>query len=480
MSKLLRSRWLRWSLFVAALVSLGVGIYQIQPPEPMCEIETGDVEPVRFLAGGRIATLRRRSHGLLQIWDVNSGREIARHFTGDQEDNDFVIRLSPDGEVTVRTHRGTDNHELEIYETITGKLLHRHSTGHSQFRVEFVDHMVFYHFAKADDQMQLEIWDARARKVLHVLEGVRYGPVLGPDGKRFILSRPDQDGKLASQWTVWDSASGQTIAQVPLNLEGPAALSQDGRWIAGTARAQPRIELCDLETGALLGFSTQMVVKDLAFSPDGRLLVAYTTQPAESLVLLEVPTMTPRWTKPGQKRFGKTFFSPDSDTIYTQQDEWNAQHIDCRSGDSYSYGGRPRCCALIIGQSTDGRRTFLGREETKEDRLSAWMHWVRSIPGLERFLAEEDLFELSVIDADTRQKRYRHFSHFNLVSMPLLSNDGRWMAAVHSEDEHFVLRCWEVDAVKPLRWAVSVPAGFGGAVFLIWKWRHRRANAAKT
>ena len=64
------------------------------------------------------------------------------------------------------------------------------------------------------------------------------------------------------------------------------------------------------------------------------------------------------------------------------------------------------------------------------------------------------------------------------VSDALLSDDGRTLATTHDEDDGRVLRCWDVDGWKPLRWALGVPTGCG-LLFLgfekCWRrWRKRR------
>ena len=77
------------ALFVGVLIALGVGIYQVEPPAPMCEIDSGDVVlvPNCFPDGGRRFVtwpawngVGRDWRGPLQAWDCRTGAEICRHF----------------------------------------------------------------------------------------------------------------------------------------------------------------------------------------------------------------------------------------------------------------------------------------------------------------------------------------------------------------------------------------------------------------
>jgi hypothetical protein len=80
------------------LIALGCGIYQVQPPEPMCVIEAGWLEPQCFISGGRnlvtLPHIRRETVWLdanriesvpiisrLQVWGTHTGGEIASYLS---------------------------------------------------------------------------------------------------------------------------------------------------------------------------------------------------------------------------------------------------------------------------------------------------------------------------------------------------------------------------------------------------------------
>jgi hypothetical protein len=60
MSKLIRSRWLRWTLLAGVLIALGCGIYNVQEQEPMCVIDGNTIDKFWLTADGR--RLARASH----------------------------------------------------------------------------------------------------------------------------------------------------------------------------------------------------------------------------------------------------------------------------------------------------------------------------------------------------------------------------------------------------------------------------------
>ena len=82
-----------------------------------------------------------------------------------------------------------------------------------------------------------------------------------------------------------------------------------------------------------------------------------------------------------------------------------------------------------------------------------------------------------VVDTDSCRARFR-LTGWNTLSA-LLYDDGSTLVTVHQEtDNRSVIRCWHVDAWKPLRWAIGVPAGLGTLVVLYVWWRSRRLTMA--
>jgi hypothetical protein len=109
MSKLIHNRWLRWSLLVAVLIALGVGIDQIQPPEAMCEIE-GDLIPRAIVPRDRLVTATIADDPLIlggqflcpsysspiSVWDATTGVKL-KTYVNDKRTFLGSLTVSKDG-----------------------------------------------------------------------------------------------------------------------------------------------------------------------------------------------------------------------------------------------------------------------------------------------------------------------------------------------------------------------------------------------
>ena len=71
MRKLLYNRWLVPTLLPGVLIALGIGVYEVTPPEPMCVIEAGSTQPVAFIEQGhRLLTYPSVSYTHLIFWII--------------------------------------------------------------------------------------------------------------------------------------------------------------------------------------------------------------------------------------------------------------------------------------------------------------------------------------------------------------------------------------------------------------------------
>lgn len=81
-----------------------------------------------------------------------------------------------------------------------------------------------------------------------------------------------------------------------------------------------------------------------------------------------------------------------------------------------------------------------------------------------------------IIDTESAQPIY-YLQGWHANSA-MISPNGRWLATTHSGWEGgSIVRCWDVDAMKPLRWAIGVPAGLGTLLVLFVWWRSRKQIA---
>ncbi len=52
----------------------------------------------------------------------------------------------------------------------------------------------------------------------------------------------------------------------------------------------------------------------------------------------------------------------------------------------------------------------------------------------------------------------------------MLSDDGNTLVTQHDG----VIRCWDINAWKPLHWPIGVPAGLAALIVLFTVWRRRK------
>jgi hypothetical protein len=531
MTKLLANRWFRWTLLTIALSGLGVGIYRFTPPEPMCEIEAATAEPHRLFADGRkLATLASDGVvgapplGPLQIWDTLSGKEIGRYlaeekspldshqfsecgdyFAGEttQEVNGVRTRtfhlvdlsagitrkvstpdgdpsrfqFSPNGAILTRQVSNPAWKGIEIYETSTAKLLHKRATSLFGTWDKVTDDAVIYHVPAVKVKQRnadIEIWSIHNRKVIATLPDVDDGPLFSPDGRQILVGRPLKNEKSAIQWTVWNVPLGRVVADFPLRMKAPAAISPDGRWLIGRSREGPQMELHELATGKQVGVSP-LNGNDVAFSHDSRFLAVSISAPEPSLAMLEVSTLNIVWQQPSTARLSWCFFSPDSRTFYVAASimEWHA--YDCRSGQRITLMGDPAARWRLF-PTPDHRAMFAYQLSPTRDPVPVWHHWVRKIPGLNHLLNPwENGMHFRMLDANTRHELFQLQS---TVRMPLLSKNRRTLVTTHDEPEGRIIRCWDLNAWKPLRWALGLPTGLAAAIGIFACWRERRAAKA--
>jgi WD40 repeat protein len=166
----------------------------------------------------------------------------------------------------------------------------------------------------------IHLWEAKTGKLLRILfQGQHEGGVGGifftPDGKQLLAFGGRAGGQNAR---VWDVSAGKELRRWPTPGGGKFALSPDGKLLAGWGVPRPNrhtIVLSELATGkqvAELPFEgVQDYVRALAFSPDGKELVAGGTV----IRLFDVARGRQLRTFGEGDRVNSVAFSPDGKTV---------------------------------------------------------------------------------------------------------------------------------------------------------------------
>ena len=156
MRKLLYNRWLVPTLLPGVLIALGIGVYEVTPPEPMCVIEAGSTQPVAFIEQGhRLLTYPsqnrfREGTGPFQIWDTRSGAEIARYF-----DNGFDhYDLTKDGRFLFAEVSKIDSVDAKPFRAVIR--IELSNGGQTEFRNKEIDRTGVFSVS-ADGQFLLRV-----------------------------------------------------------------------------------------------------------------------------------------------------------------------------------------------------------------------------------------------------------------------------------------------------------------------------------
>jgi hypothetical protein len=302
MSKLLRNRWLNWSFVAGMLIALGCGIYQIQPPAPMCVIVAGELTPLRFADGGRLVTLPGQAgelhdaHGPVQVWDTRTGVEIASYFKKDQTlslpafskdgryfvtdilelDNHCLVLLdiiagtsrelplpdecgsvldfSPSGDLLARWLFGDDEvKELQIFDTSNCRLLdERESLGFEEGEV-FTGKALLHKVPTKTKVTNAEIWSTHDRKAVATLENAGPNSAHSLDGRFYVAERLGPDGQSIGKWAVWNLCSHRIEVEFQSEISAASlpVLTENGRWLAAFCKGKQGsyVELRETHTG---------------------------------------------------------------------------------------------------------------------------------------------------------------------------------------------------------------------------------------
>ncbi|MBI2805806.1 MAG: WD40 repeat domain-containing protein [Planctomycetes bacterium] len=530
MSQFLRNRWLHRALLVGTLIALGVGIYRMTPPEAMCVIDVQN-RHLSWLSpdGRRLATLRIQSdvsfdeHGPLQIWDSRTGAEVGRFFedgvnflhpifsrngryfatqvakhdaaakpngirvdgvllanleTGktirlpiEKCDAVTVLIFSPREDLLLRAGlNGCD--KLWVYESASGNLLNTRASLHLIHPADFSDETLTHYVRTESGRAGIELWNPRRNQPLATLDSV-LGAVRSPDGRFLVARGSTSDGKPSGKSVIWNLRTRQIDAE--FSLPGPTTqptqfISPNSQWLGtfGGAAQDAHVEVRDLATGQLAGRCYLDKVHYAFFSPDGRYLVLENPD-APIVAMFELPTMRMLWKKEKTSFHLWNLFSKDSKTMFVEStDLRNIAALDCTTG-----ARRATITSAVpnLRRTADPRYLLMYQSQVSrlEQHPLSWIPWLK---GLVKDIEGDRVF---VYDTDVCRERFRFWDA--KMSPGLLSDDANTLVTVHDEPgDRRTLRCWDVNAPKPLRWAIGVPAGLGALVVMFAWWRRRRAT----
>lgn len=497
MSKIFRNRWLRWALVVGVLIALGCGIYHVEEPEPVAEIDTNGGEAVGILNEGRhlatlsplwIARFRVPSRsGPLQIWDITNGVQVGNYFKDETSiawptfsgDGRFFAAETAFGPFAFQSAQKSDLLLLDIASGATRKIplpgnealpvnIRGRAFGPPRFSPS--GNMV----ARRADFESLRVFDSASGDLIHELAGASDCEWITLDDDCLIWRTGGRDNGIV-HLKVWN-ATDRNTKQLQFRSERQIdymKISSDGRWLATTCPIQAghAVEVFDLKTGRPIGKAPIGGARNLEFSPDGRFLALDSGEPGNghSREMLDIATMKILWKRDGLDR-QQCYFSHDSRTIFERSGQ--PSRLVARNSTTGSVFATFDVAPGEVKMTAD-HRALVVQQWNGDRETPSWTRWLQKIPWLnDRLRRSNDV--VVVLDADRCVERFRLFG-FNARSS-LLSENGRYLATTHMTDDRTITCCWDVNAWKPLHWPIGVPAALGGVIVLVAWWRGRRSR----
>jgi RNA polymerase sigma factor (sigma-70 family) len=232
----------------------------------------------------------------------------------------------------------------------------------------------------SSDWGEVRLWDVATGRELRRWKGAN--PTLSPDGKVLVFDDPSPHPlEVSARLTlcIADTATGKTIRR-PLERsanEGAlqpggsqVAFSPDSKRFAWCVAENVILHLCDTATGQDLwhkhlqhegwevGIFTPLV-RDLAFSPDGKTLVAVNPDKKQTVEVIDTATgRTLRQLSVGSRAY-VCAFGPDGKYLATCGDEvrvWETATWKEQPGSGTSFPWYSRC----LGFSADGKELIVG------------------------------------------------------------------------------------------------------------------------
>ncbi|MBN1123118.1 MAG: protein kinase [Anaerolineae bacterium] len=416
----------------------------------------GRVSGVVFSANGQ-RVLSSSNDGTLALWDVDTGAQI-RRFEGHSAAVNAVA-ISPDGRYALSA--SSDN-TIILWDIDTGAVV-RQMEGHSDVvnDVAFAPDGQTALSASAD--ATLILWDIPTGESLRVFSGhdasVQAADI-SPDGQTALSG--DANGSML----LWELSTGEILRHyAPTDSIHDVAFSPDGQQaVTGTGKADPRVIVWDVATGAQLqNYSVHTdAVRSVAFNNDGSQIISASAD--ATLILWDLVPFDPE----GRQYVGHSglingiAFSPDGQRAVSGADDrsvilWNVgtgeliRRFDGFEGEvrsvAFSPDGRTIAASDTLGvivlldsQSGSELWRLLGHEPISIDA-------VVFSPDGQMLLSGGADKNLILWNAATGEEIRRFEGHTAFVKDVAFSPDGR-LAASGGADLAIL---WDVKTGRPIR-----------------------------
>lgn len=277
--------------------------------------------------------------GTIRVWDIRTGKEMIR---GVQDGLMNAVAFSPNGK---RVASANTDKTARVWDVATGKETARMTYGDWVYAVDFSPDSQWVVSGGCDQknngnctQGSARVWNAVTGKELarmthsHAVSAA----VFSPDGK-LVASSGGNDRTVR----VWEAATGKELAHITqAGLVMVVAFSPDGKYLVTGGCDQPdSTKICiqgsasvwEVVTGKkIAGVTYPHVVKAVAFSPDGKLVVAGSWDRAARVWEAATGKEVARTTHAGPVHW--VAFSPDGKAVVSTSEDRTARVWDASSG----------------------------------------------------------------------------------------------------------------------------------------------------
>jgi hypothetical protein len=483
---------LPWVVLLAGLMSIGVGIFYLAPPQPRWRLP-GEAQIDLALANeGQLLTWQShgRFAGPIILRDLYSGEPI-RLLLGVFEARWPVLR-SPHGKWIAVSEPGG----LRIAAVADGR---EHS-----IPCDPDEELEPLAFAACETLCVVAVksraripvtraWDLHTRRWKFQIDEPIAIDALSLDGK-FMLSHSHEPSTGAVPWTVW---TVYDIEDGVLRCRGPEqsrvdshCFSRDGRRLVvqhGKASAR-HVECWDLETNKRLCYMFGDRLLSSSLSPDGRHVAVQTISRGDDPVITvavliadggervweQSTAASMFWAEPAPE-----FAADGSSVIVYRTTPYRAEFYDTESGAHLE--------TLVLEDRTGGwfdasltvtpDRRVHAIEQQFTFMETAW--WQKYVPDW--ILSRDNIREFVAIDVEARQVRGRIRIAENTRTH--LVDGGRLLLTITPDPAGSLgeVCCWDIPPRPSWHCVIGVPAGLGALVVgcrLIYL-RHRRPHAPR-
>ncbi len=329
----------------------------------------------------------------IRIWNLETGatERIIRGEAGEGEEGKIMaLALSPDGRTLAVGGRlqGSQGGEsaIRIIDIETGEITHL-LEGHSEAILSLVFSPDGTLLASSGMDDTAIVWSAADYSEVHRIEG-HHGDVNAVrftlDGKRLVTASDD------AALGLWNLADGQLVAQLSghTDLVIAIAISPADGTIASAA-LDKSIRLWNPETGASIAVYDKLRTSamSLAFSPDGRRLLAAADKAPFEQDILDVSTGDVLVKYRGHDGLTHAVaFSPDGALAVSAGGSNNEIHVwDAATAKVLQTLAGTGRSVWAAGISADGRRIAWGHRETaRTTNRRGPLEFALRLPGRER------------------------------------------------------------------------------------------------